>query len=114
MRDIYIVGTGEHPWGKFDDKVFTQLGEVAVAAALKDAGIEWKQIQAIMSGILIYGGNAGHLSGQYIESVFRRDRCRWSMSTTPARLVRPPAANSVAAGETDTPWPSGLTLRKGF
>ena len=37
MRDIYIVGTGEHPWGKFDDKVFTQLGEVAVAAALKDA-----------------------------------------------------------------------------
>jgi len=70
MRDIYIVGTGEHPWGKFDDKVFTQLGEVAVAAALKDASIEWKQIQAIMSGILIYGGNAGHLSGQYIESVF--------------------------------------------
>jgi hypothetical protein len=43
---------------------------VAVAAALKDADIEWKQIQAIMSGILIYGGNAGHLSGQYIESVF--------------------------------------------
>ena len=70
MKDVYIVGVGMHPWGKFENKIFTQLGEVAVAEALKDADITWDKIGAIMSGILIYGGNAGHLSGQYIESVF--------------------------------------------
>ncbi len=118
MRDIYIVGTGEHPWGKFDDKVFTQLGEVAVAAALKDAGIEWKQIQAIMSGILIYGGNAGHLSGQYIESVFGETGIPvvnvYNACATGSAAMRM-AFNSVAAGETDTAMAIGVDISpKGF
>jgi len=70
MRDVYIIGTGIHPWGGFSEKVFADFAAVAVNGALKDANVEWKRIQAIMAGIFIYGGNAGHLSGQYLESIF--------------------------------------------
>ncbi|MBW1678489.1 MAG: hypothetical protein JRJ79_18335 [Deltaproteobacteria bacterium] len=54
----------------FSEQVFINFGIVAIDNALKDADIEWKQIQAIMAGIFVWGGNAGHLSGQYHESVF--------------------------------------------
>ena len=63
MRDVYIIGTGIHPWMGFSEQVFADFAAVAVNGALKDADIEWKKIQAIMAGIFIYGGNAGHLSG---------------------------------------------------
>lgn len=118
MRDIYILGTGEHPWGKFEDKVFTQMGEVAIAQALKDADVEWKDIQAIMSGILIYGGNAGHLSGQYIESVFGETGVPvvnvYNACATGSAAMRM-AFNSIAAGETDTALAIGVDKSpKGF
>jgi acetyl-CoA acetyltransferase len=70
MTEVAIVGVGIHPWGKFPQKTFIELGVDAVAKALADAGIEWKKIETICSGIYIWGGNAGHLSGQYIASVF--------------------------------------------
>ncbi|MFH2125315.1 MAG: lipid-transfer protein [Pseudomonadota bacterium] len=70
MRDVAIVGVGMHPWGKFEGKNFIDLGVDAVAKALADAGMKWEEIQTICSGIFIWGGNAGHLSGQYIASVF--------------------------------------------
>lgn len=113
MRDIYIVGTGEHPWGKFTDTNFAQLGEVAVSQALKDADVEWKDIQAIMSGILIYGGNAGHLSGQYIESIFGETGVPvvnvYNACATGSAAMRM-AYNSIAAGETDTALAVGVDL----
>ncbi|MBW1914294.1 MAG: hypothetical protein JRI86_05080 [Deltaproteobacteria bacterium] len=118
MRDVYIVGTGEHPWGKFTETNFAQLGEVAVSQALKDAGVEWKEIGAIMSGILIYGGNAGHLSGQYIESVFGETGVPvvnvYNACATGSAAIRM-AYNSIAAGETDTVLAVGVDLSpKGF
>ncbi len=118
MRDVYIIGTGEHPWGKFDDKVFTQIGEVAVQQAIKDAGVEWKDIGAIMSGILIYGGNAGHLSGQYIESVFGETGVPvvnvYNACATGSAAIRM-AYNSIAAGETDTAMAVGVDISpRGF
>ena len=118
MRDIYIIGTGEHPWGKFEDKVFTQLGEIAVAQAIKDAGVAWKEIGAIMSGILIYGGNAGHLSGQYIESVFGETGVPvvnvYNACATGSAAIRM-AYNSIAAGETDTAMAVGVDFSpRGF
>ena len=118
MRDVYIIGTGEHPWGKFDDKVFTQIGEVAVSRALKDAAVEWKDIGAIMSGILIYGGNAGHLSGQYIESVFGETGVPvvnvYNACATGSAAIRM-AYNSIAAGETDTAMAVGVDISpRGF
>ena len=70
MRDVSIIGVGEHPWGKFPGKTFVDLGTIAIDNALKDANIAWTKIQSISSGIYIWGGNAGHLSGQYLASVF--------------------------------------------
>ena len=63
MKDVYIIGTGISPWLGYSATNFCDYGTVAVDNALKDAGIEWKNIQAIMAGIFIWGGNAGHLSG---------------------------------------------------
>lgn len=113
MKDVYIVGVGMHPWGKFENKIFTQLAEVAVAEALKDADITWDKIGAIMSGILIYGGNAGHLSGQYIESVFGETGVPvvnvYNACATGSAAIRM-AHNSIAAGETDTALAVGVDI----
>lgn len=118
MRDVYIVGTGEHPWGKFTDRNFVQVGEVAVAEALKDSGVKWSEIQAIMSGILIYGGNAGHLSGQYIEGMFGETGVPvvnvYNACATGSAALRM-AYNSIASGETDTAMAVGVDMMpKGF
>jgi len=118
MKDVYIIGTGQHPWGKFDDTVFTQIGEVAVSKALEDAGIQWQDIGAIMSGILIYGGNAGHLSGQYIESVFGETGIPvvnvYNACATGSAAIRM-AYNSIAAGETETAMAVGVDISpRGF
>ena len=49
MKDVYIIGTGIHPWMGFSEQVFADFATVAVDGALKDANIEWKNIQSIMA-----------------------------------------------------------------
>ena len=46
MTDIYIVGIGMTPLGKFPDKSVKQLTEDAVNTALKDAGAKLEDIEA--------------------------------------------------------------------
>jgi len=69
MNEVAIIGVGIHPWGSFKDKSFVELGVVAAEQALKDANASWKEIETLCSSIYIWGGNAGHLSGQYVASV---------------------------------------------
>ena len=45
MSEVVIIGAGMHPFGRFD-KSYEELGADAAAAALRDAGVEWPQIQA--------------------------------------------------------------------
>jgi acetyl-CoA acetyltransferase len=45
MSDVVIIGAGMHPFGRID-KSYEDIGAEAAAAALRDAGVEWKQIQA--------------------------------------------------------------------
>jgi len=45
MSDIYIVGVGIHPFGRFD-KTYQQIGSEAAAQALADAGVAWADIDA--------------------------------------------------------------------
>jgi acetyl-CoA acetyltransferase len=63
MEDVAVVGIGAHPWGKFPDKSFIDLGAHAVRAALADAGLQWTDIPAVVAGIYVWGGtdalNAG-------------------------------------------------------
>jgi len=102
----------------FSEKVFADFAAVAVDNALKDADIEWQKIQSIMAGIFIYGGNAGHLSGQYLESIFGETGVPvvnvYNACATGSAAVRM-AFNSVAAGETDTALAFGADVSpKGF
>jgi len=118
MRDVYIIGTGISPWLGFSEQVFINFGIVAIDNALKDADIEWKQIQAIMAGIFVWGGNAGHLSGQYHESVFGETGVPvinvWNACATGTAALQM-AYNSVASGQTDTVLAFGADVSpKGF
>lgn len=44
MRDVAIIGVGIHKFGHFD-KTYNEIGADAIRMALKDAGIEWNQVQ---------------------------------------------------------------------
>ena len=45
MTDVVVMGVGIHPFGRFD-KGYEAMGAEAATAALRDAGVEWRQIQA--------------------------------------------------------------------
>jgi acetyl-CoA acetyltransferase len=59
MRDVAAIGFGMHPWGKFADKSVTELCRVAVEAALKDAGVQWREIQAVAAASSRFSGGKG-------------------------------------------------------
>jgi acetyl-CoA acetyltransferase len=59
MRDVAVVGLGMHPWGKFADKSVQQLCRVAVDAALKDAGVPWREIEAVAAASSRFSGGRG-------------------------------------------------------
>jgi acetyl-CoA acetyltransferase len=60
MRDVVVLGVGMHPFGRFIDKDLRDLAYTAVWDALKDAGVELRDIQ------VAYFGNslAGLITGQ--------------------------------------------------
>ncbi len=61
MRDVYIIGVGETPFGMLKDD-FHILGQKAVRAAVKDAGIKWHEIDSAFVG----NGTNGIVTGQRI------------------------------------------------
>ncbi len=52
MTDVAIVGVGIHPFGRTEGMSGLQQGAFAARAALKDAGVEWADMQ------FAYGGSA--------------------------------------------------------
>ena len=113
MREVAIIGIGLHPWGKFPQKTFIDLGVEAVSKALTDAQIQWKEIETICSGIYIWGGNAGHLSGQYLASVFGETGIPivnvYNACATGASAMRI-ATMSIASGQVDVALAVGLDV----
>ena len=59
MRDVAVLGVGMHPWGKFPDKSITDLSREAVKAALKDADIAWREIEAVSAASSRFSGGKG-------------------------------------------------------
>ena len=59
MREVAAVGLGMHPWGKFPDKPLTQMCREAVEAALKDAGVAWREIEAVAAASSRFSGGKG-------------------------------------------------------
>jgi acetyl-CoA acetyltransferase len=50
MRKVAIVGVGLHPWGIFEGKSLVDMAMQATNEALKDAGLAFKDMQAMVAG----------------------------------------------------------------
>jgi len=61
-KGVAILGVGMHPWGKWG-KNFVEYGITACRDALKDAGLEWKDIQFISGGETVRNGYPGYVAG---------------------------------------------------
>ena len=59
MRDVAVVGVGMHQYGKFADRSVTDLLRVAVTAALDDAGISWRDVEAVAAASSRFSGGKG-------------------------------------------------------
>ena len=64
MQEVAVIGVGMHRFGKTGDaivgtKSVGELCRTAVDAALKDAGIGWKQIQAVAAASSRFSGGKG-------------------------------------------------------
>ena len=59
-RPVYVAGVGIHPFGRFDDRDVTHLGQSAVRAALGEAGVTRGGFQAAFCGTVYTGVAAGH------------------------------------------------------
>ena len=59
MKGVSVIGIGMIPFGKYPDTNITDLGWPAVKAAIKDAGIDARRIQAVYSGTARGGAMVG-------------------------------------------------------
>jgi acetyl-CoA acetyltransferase len=61
-NEIAILGVGMHPWGKWG-KNFVEYGVVAARAALKDAGVAWRDVQFVSGAATMRCGYPGYVAG---------------------------------------------------
>ena len=59
MRPVYVLGVGAHPWGKHPDKPQLQLALDAMGAALRDAALEWNDLQGLVAASSRFEGGMG-------------------------------------------------------
>lgn len=57
MNDAVVLGWGMHPFGRWPDKSTIELAEVAISAALQDAGVPFKDV-----GAAYLGSELGHFT----------------------------------------------------
>jgi len=60
MRDVFVIGIGTTEWGFYEDKSCYDFGAEAVISALRDAEMNWKDIQAVFCGSVYQGTGSGH------------------------------------------------------
>ncbi|MAI79524.1 MAG: transporter [Deltaproteobacteria bacterium] len=59
MGEVAVLGLGMHPWGKFPEKPLNDICRVAVEAALADANIRWRDIEAVAAASSRFSGGKG-------------------------------------------------------
>ncbi len=59
MREVAILGVGMHAWGKFEGKSVTQMCREATEAALADAGMAWRDVEAVAAASSRFSGGKG-------------------------------------------------------
>nr|HID59949.1 thiolase family protein [Desulfobacterales bacterium] len=60
MRDVVVAGIGLTRWGVYPDQEWYDFGSEAIFRALKDAEMEWKDVQAAFCGSVYQGTGSGH------------------------------------------------------
>jgi acetyl-CoA acyltransferase len=55
MREVAVIGVGMHPFGRFPEKTIEEIASTAAIQALKDANVDWKDIQAAYLGHCFQG-----------------------------------------------------------
>ncbi|MCB0976819.1 MAG: lipid-transfer protein [Acidimicrobiales bacterium] len=60
--DVVVLGVGMHPWGKWG-RNFVEYGVAAARDALRDAGIDWSQVQFVSGADTMRNGYPGYVSG---------------------------------------------------
>jgi acetyl-CoA acetyltransferase len=55
MRPVYVVGIGLHKYQHMSDTTFVTLGLTAVRQALRDAGIEFRDVDSAYTGTALIG-----------------------------------------------------------
>jgi acetyl-CoA C-acetyltransferase len=94
MEDVAIVGVGMHPFGRWPNENCLEIGAAAVRAALKDAGIAWKDAQFAVGGTYTHWENADGLTrylgltGIQFQNVLNNCATGGSMLSTGANLIR--------------------------
>jgi acetyl-CoA acetyltransferase len=61
-KDVAILGVGMHPWGKWG-RNFVEYGVAAARAALRDAGLEWSDVDFVAGADTIRNGYPGYVAG---------------------------------------------------
>ncbi|MCA1726284.1 MAG: lipid-transfer protein, partial [Actinobacteria bacterium] len=61
VSGVAILGAGMHPWGKWG-RGFAEYGRHAARAALRDAGLDWNDVQYLAAGITIRNGYPGFVA----------------------------------------------------
>ena len=56
---VVVLGVGLHPFGRFPEKSTSELGRVAALEAMKDAGVNYKDIQAGYCGRVVASAGVG-------------------------------------------------------
>ena len=60
VRDVFVAGIGLTKWGVYPDKESYDHGSEAIMETLRDADMEWKDIQAAFCGSVYQGTGSGH------------------------------------------------------
>ncbi|MFI6038469.1 lipid-transfer protein [Streptomyces sp. NPDC051315] len=60
--DVAVLGVGMHPWGKWG-RGFVEYGVAAARAALADAGVDWREVGAVVGADTVRGGYPGYVAG---------------------------------------------------
>lgn len=65
MREVVIAGIGTTEFGRFPDKDYRQMGREAAYAALQDANVQWKDMEAAYVGNVMAEMTKGHQTLQF-------------------------------------------------
>src|SRR5437762_2278220 len=62
VGEVAVLGVGMHPWGKWG-RNFVEYGVHAAREALRDAGVEWRDVEFIAGGETVRNGYPGYVAG---------------------------------------------------